>query len=183
MNRCWTALALFLFAACGPKSTSPKGSAEPSPTNDDITMDRIHLYLHDTRPTQGAPRKPAFAVQAESVALADQGVQSFQNARAVIHSADRQTEDILIDAGCGRIEEAKSAYLEGGVVARIGSMRLDLEDLEWLNQQRLARTDRPVRIVDGSSRFRAAGMRLDMDAGELILTNGTGLFCFERNTS
>ena len=156
---------------------TPPGQPERS---DAITMSRINLYLHDTRPTQGRPRKPTFWVQASSVSLIDAGAQSFEDAHAVLYGLDGDAGDVVFDAARGRFQEGESATLDGGVVARIGRMTVALQDIEWVNAERVARTDNPVRIVDGDTCIEAATLRLYPDRKEFCITDATGIISFER---
>jgi len=59
---------------------------------------------------------------------------------------------------------------------------MELQDIEWVNADREARTDNPVRVIDEDMYLEAATLRLYPDQRQFVLTNGTGMVRFERKT-
>lgn len=135
----------------------------------------LDLRLYDTDPTTGVPRKVNLWIHADSWSVTeDQDIWSFQKARAVIYGNDEQTEAITIEAGEGRFQESKMAYLKGGVHAQISDMNLELTDLEWLNESSVAQSDNALSIQKGDSFLKASGVRLYPNTKKLTLTNVSG---------
>ena len=179
-------LLLSLLADCGkslaPKPPEPKPNAQPGlPASDNpVTMTGINLYLHDTRPTDGAPRKPTLWVQADEFSLMQDDVWAFAKARAVIYGRDDESENITIEANRGEFKEGERAYMSNGVVAHVGTITLDMQDMEWVNEKREARTDNPIHLVDGKTRLDAASARLLPDERMFILTKVKGVIQLKR---
>jgi hypothetical protein len=78
------------------------------------------------------------------------------------------------------MKEEERAFLDQGVVGTIGTMTLELEDIEWLNEERLAKTDKPVRMVDGEMHLDAATLRLYPDERKYVMTDAEGVLLLER---
>ncbi|MDQ1257938.1 MAG: hypothetical protein QG656_2546 [Candidatus Hydrogenedentes bacterium] len=186
--------ALLLFAAaCGSKpvppaeapsvsAPEPAAASEPAaePAGPEMTMTGINIYMHDKRPTLGTPRKPTFWVKAETFTSTEDGLRSFKNARAVVYSRKEGEPDIVFEAKNGWMKEEERAFLDQGVVGTIGTMTLELEDIEWLNEERLAKTDKPVRMVDGEMHLDAATLRLYPDERKYVMTDAEGVLLLER---
>ena len=189
MRRSAIRLALTVFlAGCGSGlPTAAPDRAEGSaaapavgPSDDRMEMEGVDLRLFDGEPTADTPRMPTFWVHTNVFSIDGEDIWSFEQARAVIYGRNQLEENILLEAGSGRFQEGKMAYLRGGVVARVGDMRLDLTDLEWLNDERLARTDQPVSIATSDSHLTASSLRMYPDQKQLVLTNVTGTVRFGR---
>lgn len=136
--------------------------------------------LFDGEPSTGPVRRPRLWLHVDSFSLAEANVWSFEKASAVIYGRDEQMEDMYLEAGGGSYQEAKSAYLKGGVVARIGDMKLDLQDFEWLNEPGEGRSDYPVSIVTPESELKASSVRLYHKDRQIVLTDVTGTLRLER---
>lgn len=149
----------------------------------DVTMSGINLYLHDTRPTGDAPQKPTFWVRAETFALLEENTWSFEKAYAVAYGRDEGAQDIHFEAASGEFKEQERAVLRGGVKAHIGTMTLELEDVEWRNADRMAHTERPVHMLDGTTDLMASALRMYPDEERLFLTDVSGFIDLERNAS
>jgi len=180
-------LVLVPLAACGAEPTRPPAAeptakpAAPAAADGQVTMSGVDLYLHDTRPTLGTPRRPAFWVRAEELVLVGEGRWAFEKAHAVIAGRDEAAEDILLDAAQGRFREEEGAVLEGGGVAHVGTMTMEFESIEWDNANRQAWSDKPVKIVDGKTHLDASSLRLYPDERRFELTDVRGVIYFERN--
>lgn len=161
-----------------PVGPVPKGTISDDQL--DMIGQGVDLRLFDTDPTTGAPRKPNFWIHAEVFSVADKDIWSFQKARAVIYGNDERDQEIHLEAGEGKFQESKMAYLKGGVIGSVGDMKLDLIDIEWLNEQNMAKSDNPVSIRNGDSHLQATSMRLYPKEKQMLLTNVTGLVSFER---
>jgi lipopolysaccharide export system protein LptC len=168
------------------KEVNPAFPVGPVPTGKvsddqlDMVGHGVDLRLFDTDPTTGAPRKPNFWIHAEIFSVADKDIWSFEKARAVIYGKNEGDQEIHLEAGEGKFQESKMAYLKGGVKGTVGDMKLEMTDIEWLNDENMAKSDNPVSIKNGDSRLQAASMRLYPKDKQLLLTNVTGLVSFER---
>ena len=135
--------------------------------------------LYDSSPTAGESKKPTFWVHAGVWRLEEQDVWSFENARAVIYGRGEDGAEITFDAGQGRFQKDKTAYLKDGVVAHIEKMTLQLTDIEWINEQRVAQSDNPVTITSDDAHLEGATLRLYPDDKQLVMTNVSGKMRFD----
>ncbi len=183
-------LALLLNACGGPQPANSQTEAVSSVTEDgadDSSPARaaeaqdIDLRLFDADPTTGAPRSPTCWVHADSFSRPEGDIWSFEGAKAVIYGrSDGQEEQIHIEAGSGRFQETRMAYLKDNVVARVGDMRIELSDIEWINDERLARSDNAISLETPDAQLSASSLLLYPDNKQLILTDVTGTFRFEK---
>lgn len=180
-------IVLALAVACGkgPAPTGTAPSAAPSiPAASDERMNMegqgVDLWLLDSHPTaDGQNRKPTFRVHADGFSLAEDDIWSLEQARAVIFGRDENAPEIQLVAGRGRFQQGKMAYLKDGVDVTVGEMRMTLSDIEWLNDERVARTDSPLTITTPDSHLEAASMRMYPDRRQVELTRVTGLIHLE----
>jgi len=187
LHRAAVALAL---TGCGntyvpspPPADPGGGPGEPA----DMIMNDINLYLHDTRPTAGAVRKPTLWVHANSFTMPEDNIWALEDARAVIYGTDQGEEEIILEAKRGRFEQGTSAYLNDGVKAYVGDMTIELSDIEWRNPEENrpgeARSNNPVKVSDPNLQLEASSVRLDPDSKEFELTNVAGIIHFGRTKS
>ena len=141
----------------------------------------LNLRLYEGNPTAGETRRPTFWVHAEVFTLGEENVWLFEQAHAMIYGHGEKGSEITIDAGRGRFQEGKAAYLKDGVTAQVGDMHIDLTDLEWINDERMARTDNPVSVTSPDSNMKASTLRLYPDQKQLLLTRVSGTVKLERN--
>lgn len=178
-------LSLFVLAGCGKSLTAAPvpAVADESGMDDQVTMEGrgLDLRLFDNNPTPGGPRKPTFWAHVEVFSQTGEDLWSFEKARAIIYGNSEESEPIVLDAGRGSFQETKMAYLKDGVVAHVGEMKLELTDMEWLNDERLARSDNPVTISGGGCALKASSLRMYPDQKQLILTNVSGTLRLRRN--
>lgn len=180
------ALAAGNGCGSGLNGSGPETPGTPPPSGEAAVAQHVEgrgadFRLFDPEPTSGdAARRPRFWVHVDSFTLAEEKVYSFENAQAIIYGRDGQMGDMYLEAGGGSYQEAKSAYLKGGVVARIGEMRLDLSDFEWLNEAGEGRSDNPVSIVTPDSELKASSVRLYHKDKQFVLTDVTGTLRLER---
>ena len=174
---------LLVLAGCG-KSGSPPPPPPPAqeqPTQhvpervgQAVTMKGIDLYMHDSAPTEGEKQKPSFWVHAETFATVEEKIWEFEVARAVIYPRKADGDEIKIEAAKGRYQDGEKAYLSGGVILYARDMKMTLQDLEWTNEQREARTDHPLTVEGPENNLKADTMRLYPDKKQFILTHATG---------
>jgi hypothetical protein len=164
-----------------PPETGPAVEDQPPPAAERMTMEAqgVDLRLFPTSPTAGVPRKPTFWLHTDVFRQTEEGLWSFGKARAIIYAHDAADPDITMEAGQGRFQEAKMAYLKDAVVVRIGAMTLELEDIEWLNDTEVAQTDNPVRITTEDWHLQAANLRLYHKQKQIVMTNGIGSMRFD----
>ena len=182
MRRCALAAGVLLLVGCGdlyaPKPPQTPGSAREAlgVDRDRLSMEArgVDLRLFDAHPTDGETRKPTLWLHADEFTLEEQNISSFQKARAVIYGKEADDAEITLDAGSGRFQESKMAYLKDGVSVRIGGMSLQLEDFEWINEERVGRTDRPVTVTSEDLHLTASSMRLYPDKRQIQLTSVSG---------
>lgn len=187
-------MLIMLLAACSapskPKTVaqeSAKAQEPPQPAeavaNQAIAMSGVDLRMYHVAPTVEGARKPAFWIHAEALVLPqEQGAQSFEKAHAVLYAQAEGKEDMVFDAGRGSYWANERALLSGGVIARSGTMTIEMTDVEWLNTEREAKTDHPVIIRDGETHIEAETLRLYPDRDEFVITHGKGVVQMERST-
>ncbi len=190
MRRSGLALLLLVLLGCGkglpakpssPAEAAPAGAPAISPDAAASSMEvkGVELRLYDNHPSAGEERKPTFWVHADACALQDDNLWSFDKARAIIYGRDQNQEPIRIEAARGRFQESKMAYLEGGIEAWIGAMRLHLQDIEWNNDEDVARSDNPLTIASPRLYLEASSVRLLPKTREMTLTHVSGLIQIE----
>ena len=87
----------------------------------------------------------------------------------------------MIRASSGTYDDAnKTAILEGEVTLESGSLRMELMDAEWINEERRIRSDKPVTIVDGESHWEASSVIYLPDERLLIARNAKGRYKLKR---
>jgi len=181
-----TVLAMVCWGCGGTLAPPSEASPDqvPRAVADPLALEAhvVNLRMWDTRPTDGAPRKPTFWVHADVFSRSEEEVWSLEGARAVIYGRSEEDELITITAGRGRFQEMKRAYLEGDIVARIQDMKLDMADIEWINEERVARTDRPLTLTMEDTHLKASSLRLYPDAKELVMTDVTGFLRLRKET-
>lgn len=149
----------------------------------------VDLRMFPSDPTVTGPRKPTFWIHADAFSFDEkERLWSLESVRAVIYGQKEENEEILLEAGRGQFQEseenegrgAKLAYLKDGVVAKVGAMRLQLSDIEWVNDEMMAKSDNPLSITTEDSTLDAGGVRLYPDDKRLVLRDAKGTIRFER---
>ncbi len=126
----------------------------------------MSLYLYDTDAGEGD--RPRFEVRDTEVSLGADGEAHFENAHAIIYARDGAETHLY--AGEGRLDEARGlALLSGGVRMEQGPRQVELEEVEWNNDERVAQSDKPVTLRDGETEVVAASMEFHPDTKMLIL--------------
>lgn len=189
MKRLVVAVLLVAVAGCGDRSGTPAGppeeTATPQPTETTaeqaapmaMTGQDMNLFFFDKQQT-GGEDKPSFSLFSRACTLDAEGVWSFKEASAVIYS--RQGEETQLTAGEGRFDKTNErASLGGGVTVHMGAMQAELQDMQWLNEERVAQSDNPVTIREGETLLSAATFRFHPDDSLLVLTDVTGELSLE----
>jgi hypothetical protein len=187
----WT-LLLGLAAAGCTKQPAPAPAPAVAPAEEGEqsmgTMSNVNLYLHDMSPTAGEAKKPTFHLHTDEGRQIDENTWMFQNADAVIYNKKPKgpEDEKLVElwAKEGRFEEGKSAYMKGGVKAVMGTMTIELQDIEWQNPDKdkpgEARSDNPVTVIDPQMELQAKSLRIYPDTKEIEFTMVTGTVTFGR---
>ncbi len=149
----------------------------------------VDLRMFPSDPTVTGPRKPTFWIHADVFSFDEkERLWSLESVRAVIYGQKEGNEEILLEAGRGQFQESeenegrgtKLAYLKDGVVAKVGAMKLQLSDIEWVNDEMMAKSDNPLSITTEDSTLDAGGVRLYPDDKRLVLRDAKGTIRFER---
>lgn len=196
MKYCLTALLLAALAAgCGggppvPESSGGEPGVDTGPADvapEDV-MENINMHLWPSTDTPGEDVKPLLSIQAERVTGMGGGTEqlTFEGARAVVPAREPGDLEINFVAERGSYVEGKRAVLEGGVVARIDDMTIELEDIVWeivpglagAAGQSLAASDNPLRITSPTQQLEASSLRLRAGAKMLELRDVSGEFTF-----
>jgi len=183
------AAVVVILPGCGPMIASPPpktNTALPgvtgAPMQDNTArLEGVDLWLYGTEPSAGADRKPTCWVHANAFTLDHDNAWSLESAKAVIYARDTDTPDILIEARHGRFEESKMASLNDGVTAQVGEIHLKMDEVQWLNDERELRTDRPASITTRHMQLHAETFRLYPDKQEIIMTRVIGTVEWEGN--
>ncbi|MFP4502751.1 MAG: hypothetical protein ACLFTT_17295 [Candidatus Hydrogenedentota bacterium] len=173
-----------------PESPPAPHAERPGETQDAggaMSMQGINLYLHEAKPSAGAPRNPTFRLHAERFAMLEDDVWSVQNAQALLYGDAPDDEAVTIEAARGRFEEAWGATLEGGVTAYVNDIVIKLQNLEWVNPQQeneqgVARSDKPLTLDGPTATLEAASIRLYPDARRFVLTDVSGRIHLDRRS-
>ena len=181
-------LALALAWGCGSglQPAAPSGHPEPGGANfaeGRPAMEGRGVTLALPRDDPGGPHKPTLLLRADVYSVGEDDIWSLKDVRAEAYGAQEEAEPIILEAGRARFQETKMAYLKEGVVARVGSMRIELIDLEWINEERVGRTDHPVLIQTDDIRLNASSLRLYPDERRIVMTDVVGTLRFGRNES
>lgn len=175
-------LGLFVLTGCR-EGLAPEKPPLSAPLDAKTAMEGrgLDLRMFDNNPTPGGPRKPTFWAHVNTFSQTNEDGWAFEEARAVIYGSSEGAEAIVLEAGSGRFQATQMAYLTDGVVARVGEMQLELTDIEWRNEERLAQTDSPVAISGGDCALKASSLRMYPDQKQLILTDVSGTLRLRRN--
>ncbi|MDX9974739.1 MAG: LPS export ABC transporter periplasmic protein LptC [FCB group bacterium] len=179
-------LALPVLAACGDRPAPPPGKpaqgSAAAPGKDKALMrSRTNVYLYDSASaTEGGTENPRFEVRDVEVVLDQKGAWSFENALAIIYGSDGSQTELR----AGRIEVDRNqnrAKLTGGVKMTMGARSVELQDFDWLGEERVAKSDNPVVLRDGENEIQAKRMRYDPDSKMLILEEFTAKLAYQRS--
>lgn len=170
-------------AGCGAPSTPPPAPSTPEnappatnnvPDGVGVEFQGVDLRLFSMDPTQTGPRKPRFWLHADKQTISADGVTSFEKARAVVYGKETDVEQMTIDAGAGQYKQDEMVYLSNGVVAHAGDMTIQVTDMTYENNEKVARSDNPVSIESPRMQLKAANVRLNPDTRTMVLGPGSG---------
>lgn len=165
-----TALAA-IVAGCSQPAPAPPAPAEPTASDssvvqdlDTLEMSGIKLYLYDKAAIPGQERNPVFSVEADKFSQDAEKTWRFTQAKATAHARKEGDNDIIFNAGSGALREEESASLDGGVVAQVGPMTIEMADVLWSQgsetEPPVASTVNPVKVLDPSMQLFAQQFRL-----------------------
>jgi hypothetical protein len=173
-------------APANPPEAIQEAAGPAAPEEEFLSMKGTEFYLYDARPMAGAARKPLMTIKAGEldVGMAEENSVSFKKARATIRSGDPDDPEIVFQAAEGSFVENERAYLKGGVVAQVGDMTVQLQDIEMNSPTEetpvVAESANPV-IIDGPGmHLEAQSLRLYPDEKSFEMTAGSGYFDFGR---
>jgi len=174
--------AAFTLLACGQSGQPPVPAivTEPPPgetfdalDDDAFSHGVMTLRFFDDTPSGEVGELPRFELASSRCRYEEGDVWSFEDADAVIRG-DRDTE-MRIEAGFGRVDHrTKHAFMEGGVRLTTGDLIIDMQELTWSNSERVATTEKPVRIQQGGTDLHASSMQLFPDESRVILQEARG---------
>lgn len=165
-------------SSCTPKMPAPplkSSSARGASPNDRLTMTgEMVLNLFDDASGDDTAH-PTFTVKSPNCQRKEDGAWTFESADATILGADKRST-ISLQATRGELDhQTGHALLSDGVTAHMNSLTLELDNIEWRNDERVAVTTNPVRVLDGETRLQASGLRLSPDDRRLTLTDVSGM--------
>ncbi len=172
MKRLNLSLALLVLGGCSqpaPPPPPPVEQASPDATGvvqgaDTLEMSGIKLYLYDKAAIPGQERNPVFSVEADKFSQDAEKTWRFTQAKAIAHAQQEGDNDIIFNAGSGALREEESASLEGGVIAQVGPMTIEMTDVLWSQgsetEPPIATTNQPVKVLDPSMHLLAEQFRL-----------------------
>ncbi|HOF41440.1 MAG TPA: LPS export ABC transporter periplasmic protein LptC [Candidatus Hydrogenedentes bacterium] len=148
---------------------APDNSAAPPPA----PGARLTEFFFYRASAGGVEQRPSFVMRTPAVSITAQGEALLEEVEAEIHGRD--DEVTTIRAQRGRFDQqAKTATMEGAVTLERGTMRVEMQDLVWLDEERVARTEKPVHILDAGAELSAENLEFYPDEGALVLTNLAG---------
>ncbi|MFO7976387.1 MAG: LPS export ABC transporter periplasmic protein LptC [Candidatus Hydrogenedentota bacterium] len=166
--------ALAGLAGCGkeepPATVIPRKSSEPAPVAGKARMTEFFFYKADPG---GVEQRPSFVMRTPKVSINAEGEAILEDVQAEIYG--RNNEVTKIWAENGRFDqETKTATMKGDVVLERGAMQVEMEDLVWSDETRVAKTQKPVRILDEGTELHADNMAFHPDENALLLDNVVG---------
>lgn len=186
------AVVFSLLLGCGPMYAPPPAKNQPSKAGtpnaagstaneSSAQLKGVDLWLYHTAPTAGVERKPTCWVHADAFTLESDNSWALDTAKAVIYAREANEPDIRIEARHGRFQESKMAHLSDGVKAKVGDMRIEMAEVQWLNDERVLQTDRPASIVTDDMQLDVETLSLYPDKRQIIMTRVTGTVELEGN--
>ncbi len=150
-----------------PEAPSNAAASPPAPGA------RLTEFFFYRASVGGVEQRPSFVMRTPAVSITAQGEALLEQVEAEIHGRD---DDVTtIRAQRGRFDQlAKTATMEGAVTLERGTMRVEMQDLVWLDDERVARTEKPVHILDTGAELNAENLAFYPDEGALVLANLAG---------
>ncbi len=178
-----------LAAACSGGDTGEARTGSPQPEvitvaeaeQSFIEMTGMDLYMYDYAETGTGLRNPNLWVHAAESSLAEDKTWTLKDAHAVVYR-DKE-EDLLFDAARGHFDEKQGiAWLEGEVKVSAGTLNLELAEIEWVNEESIARSSSVVTLKDEGTVLEASSLNLNPDNGVITLTDVTGRLSLEQRS-
>lgn len=185
-------LTLLLYGCSGPATppAQPENHPEPAPSDAATPPEQgpvnmsgsISLKFFEPDIGDGQARGATFEVSSPQSSMLEDGVWALTSAKAIVYGKDGgQT---LFEAGSAQFDDnSKTAMLKGGVTVEIGSQHVEMEEMTWSNENRVARSDRPVKVTDGETRLAATAMEYEADTKTLLLHGVTGTISLEEGST
>ena len=175
-------LVLTLLAAgCSspepPETPSPENAVEDQvalpPDEEGAMAGDMTLRLFDEQAGPEGARHPLFTITSPSFFGHGEGQWGFNDAQATIREPNGDI--IEMRAGTGEVnQQTRQAVLRDSVTVTARGLRLELEELEWLNDERIARSEKPLEVVVESGRVQAESMELHPAEDRLYLNKVRG---------
>lgn len=162
------ALALMTNAAAQAAETQQQARAGA------MEMRGLDLRMYSTEPTFGELRDPTFWVHAKRGRLEGElDVWSLEEARAIIYRDPE--DDLRLEAQQGTFDQTNQvAVLSDGVRATSRDLVVELDDIEWNNEENVAWSDSPARVTSGSNRLTGASVAIYPRDDRIKLGRGSG---------
>lgn len=181
----WFALAgLVALAGCGEGTSAPSDRGPRTTPPGGVTAGvrgEMTLVFFEDAPGGAAGSRPMFELTTPDARYLGEGHWVFEKAHVTLYNPGGENAEI--EAARGEFHEGAGgrAYLTGGVVLRLGSMVFTLEDLEWVEEDGVLTTERPVRLEDGETRLEASGLRYHALTDLRVLTDVRGVARLKRS--
>jgi len=167
------------LTSCGSKQPPPQPPQPPvAAASDDAALppadnaQMTEFFFYRAAPGGVEPR-PSFVMRTPRVSITIEGMAVLEQVEAEIYGRDNLLT--TIGAERGRFDqETKTATMEGNVVLERGTMRIDMQDLVWRDEERMAKTEKPVHITDEGTQLSADNLEFHADEDALLLDNLTG---------
>lgn len=190
MRRAWrVAVLLALAAGCGGKPAVAPGAAQggagAASSADSAGAawaggGEMTLAFYNDRDDPGATH-PSFVLTSPNFQRSGEGLWEAQNVRATIYEDQSETR---IEAGSARYDQnRRTAELSGGVKFDRGTQRCEAEDLIWYNDERVARTERPVRLEEAGRTLQAEKMEFYPAESRIVLHEVRGVIALKSEES
>jgi len=158
---------------------SAEGSEEGSAEDGLVMSGEMEFRLFDMSSLSEGVKKPTLVLRAPEYSHTGADTWTLKDAEATIFSEDQQ--ETYIHAAHGELNrDEQFARLGGGATINSGTMRITLEEVEWVNEEHLIRSDCPVEIVDDGNVLHAASLRYYPGKKELYLAQVTGELALTR---
>ncbi len=177
-------VAVLAVSGCTGPASPPSQQPEPveeepsgpptAPQEEPVNMSgSISLKFYEPDVGDDQPRGATFEVSSPQSSMLEDGVWMLTPAKAIVYGKDG--EETLFEADSARFDDnSKMASLEGSVSVNVGTQHVELEEMTWSNDGRVARSERPVKVVDDETQLTAAGMEYHAETRTLLLYDVTG---------
>lgn len=178
--RFWVGIAILALALAGcdardkpgdAVTTPPEDPAIPDPSDTTSEPEAEFFFYDDTSP--GGAAQPTFVMRVPRFSIDDKGVAVVEDAKAEILGKDGEISRLWAEHG--RFDgSARTVLMEGRVIMEISGMRIEASGIEWTEDEGTARSEQPVRIVDGATDLAASELTFVRDTDTITLRDVTG---------